>query len=299
MIIGISGNINKPRIRDVIRDFVHLLSLRNIQVIYAQELQAFLGLSDGTKVVPLRHMGHSCDIVVAFGGDGTILSTANDVGESGVPILGVNMGGLGFLAEVIVEELQETVDILINKRYSILERMLLQVTVCEKNDTKDFTALNDVVIDKGTTPRLIMVDVMVDQAYLNTYRSDGIIVATPTGSTAYSLSAGGPLLVPTMDAIIVTPICPHSLTVRPIVLSDKSRLKVSVRHQKNPVQINIDGQNRFTLYCDDWLEIKRARHSIKWLSTKKRDFFSVLRTKLNWGADHHMSDRLRELKKQP
>ena len=126
---------------------------------------------------------------------------------------------------------------------------------------------------------------LVDGNYLNTYRSDGLIIATPTGSTAYSLSAGGPLLMPDMNAMIVTPICPHSLTVRPIVLSEKSVLSVSTRGQERPVQVNIDGQNRFTIKAGDWLELSKAEYTIKWVSSNKRDFFSILRTKLNWGFD--------------
>ena len=286
MKFGIVGNINKPKVKSVIRDFVEYLDKVGADYIFDQELREFLNLSDDSRIIPLAKFGNRCDIVVAFGGDGTILSTAAVVGAYGVPIIGVNMGGLGFLAEVVVEELQETVHNLLEGHYRILERMVFAVRLRQKDGKiRQYNALNDVVVDKGVGARLILVDVHVDDTYLNTYRSDGIIVSTPTGSTAYSLSAGGPLLVPTMQAIIVAPICPHSLTVRPIVLSGDNVLRISVIPGQNPVQINIDGQNRGSLEPGDLLEIGKADYTLKWVSTGKRDFFEILRTKLNWGVD--------------
>jgi len=283
MKIGIAGNINKPKVRDVIREFVDYLELKQIRYIYAQELQDFLQLSGKDQFTPLNRIGQAADIVVAFGGDGTILSTANIVGHSGVPILGVNSGGLGFLAEVVVEELKQTIDDLIAGKYTVIDRMLLDVKVIKKDRKFSFSALNDMVIDKGTGPRLILIDVYINNTFLNTYRSDGLIVATPTGSTAYSLSAGGPLLMPTMNAIIVTPICPHSLTVRPIVLSENSLLHVALKPGQDAAQINLDGQSIMTLKPDERIEIRKADFTLKWVSIGERDFFEILRTKLHWG----------------
>ena len=283
MKIGIAGNINKPKVRDVIREFVDYLELKQIRYIYAQELQNFLQLSGKDQFTPLNRIGQAADIVVAFGGDGTILSTANIVGHSGVPILGVNSGGLGFLAEVVVEELKQTIDDLIAGKYTVIDRMLLDVKVIKKDRKFSFSALNDMVIDKGTGPRLILIDVYINNTFLNTYRSDGLIVATPTGSTAYSLSAGGPLLMPTMNAIIVTPICPHSLTVRPIVLSENSLLHVALKPGQDAAQINLDGQSIMTLKPDERIEIRKADFTLKWVSIGERDFFEILRTKLHWG----------------
>jgi len=285
MKFGIVGNINKPRVKSVINDFVKYLAKVGVDYIFSEELRSFLSLPDNAATMPLKELGAHCDIVVAFGGDGTILSTANVVGASGVPIIGVNIGGLGFLAEVVVHELEETVQNLIKGDYRIIERMVLYVKVHQQGEVKAFSALNDVVVDKGVGARLILVDVYADNTFLNTYRSDGVIVATPTGSTAYSLSAGGPLLVPTMQAIIVAPICPHSLNVRPIVLSGDSRLKLSIIPEQKPAQVNIDGHNRCSLGPNDILEIQKADYTLKWISTGKRDFFEILRTKLNWGAD--------------
>jgi NAD+ kinase len=285
MKIALTGNTQKPKIRQVIREFVRHLERHRIEIVYSKELADFLALPKKAQVIAPEQIGCNCDMVVAFGGDGTILSTAGYVAKSGVPILGVNIGGLGFLAEVMVAELQETVDDLVNGRFAIIERMVLQVVMHQDGKDQSFSALNDVVVDKGASPRLMLIDVSVDNVFLNTYRCDGLIVATPTGSTAYSLSAGGPLLVPTMQAMIVTPICPHSLTVRPIVLSGDNKLKISIKKRQNPAILNIDGQSRCQLNPEDWVEIQKSDHTVKWVSIGKRDFFEIIRRKLNWGLD--------------
>jgi NAD+ kinase len=285
MIIGIAGNKKKPRVREAILRFSAYLDELGVPMVFDRELAGFLGLSPDKPSMALSEIGQHCDIMAAFGGDGTLLATASEVGGSGTPILGVNLGGLGFLAEVPLSEVEEAVDDLLAGNYSLLERMILKVTVQQEKATKTFYALNDLVIEKGSMPRLILVEVCVDDTYLNTYRCDGIIVATPTGSTAYSLSAGGPLLMPTMEAIIVTPICPHSLTVRPIVLSENSRLELSLVNPARAAQINIDGQNRLSFHPEDKVFIEKGPYSIKWVDTRKRDFFNVLRTKLHWGID--------------
>jgi NAD+ kinase len=285
MIIGIVGNTSKPNVKKVICDFVDYLHSIHVGFVIASELKSFLGLESGQPAVPLQKIGNHCDVVIAFGGDGTLLHTASKIGESGVPILGVNTGVLGFLAEVVVDELRSSVQKLVQGRYAILERMILQVAVERPTEGFTYHALNDVVVDKGKGARLITVEVSVDDAFLNRIRSDGVIIATPTGSTAYSLSAGGPLLEPTMKAVIVTPICPHSLTVRPIVLSGERELKIRLLSTDSMAQINIDGQFQFNLSREDMVRIKQAEYSLKWISMGKRDFYEILRTKLNWGAD--------------
>ncbi len=290
MIIGLVGNTNKPQVRQVINKFVDYLKHRQIKYVYASELYNFLKLSNNETLVPLKDIGQASDIVVAFGGDGTILSTANMVAHSGVPILGVNTGGLGFLAEVVVTELKETIDNLVHENYTIIDRMLLEVKILKKDREHCFSALNDVVVDKGLGPRLISIDVRVNNTFLNTYRSDGVIVATPTGSTAYSLSAGGPLLMPDMNALIVTPICPHSLTVRPIVLSDSSVIEIAMNSTgQGSAQINLDGKSIMSLEQEEKIQIRQANFNLKWLSMGKKDFFEILRTKLHWGIDNPLA----------
>ena len=290
MIIGIAGNKRKPRVREAILHFVEHLDKRNIAPVFDLDLRDFLGLGPDRKYLALESIGYHCDIMAAFGGDGTLLATASQVGVSGTPILGVNLGGLGFLAEVPLDEMEETMDNLLAGQYALIERMLLKVTIEHEHKTTIFHALNDLVIEKGSVPRLIMVKVCVDQTYLNIYRCDGVIVATPTGSTAYSLSAGGPLLMPTMAAIIVTPICPHSLTVRPIVLSDHCHLELRLVNSAHVAQVNIDGQSLLNLHPADKVLIEKSQHNIKWVDTGKRDFFTLLRNKLNWGFDLTAAD---------
>ncbi len=288
MKIGIVGNTNKPKATQAIQQFVEFLRDRNLSVVYAASLRRHLPANDSELFLPIQDLGKSCDVVVAFGGDGTILSTAKDVGATGVPILGVNIGTLGFLAEVVVDELEETIDLLLQGKYEIIERMILRVDIIRDYLTKTYYALNDVVLDKGLASRLIYIDTKVDSVQLNSYRADGLIVATPTGSTAYSMSAGGPLVVPNMHAFLVTPICPHSLTVRPIVLASNSHIELTIRKEAEPVQVNIDGQNRYKLLFNETVRISRADYNLNWISIGKREFFEILRTKLNWGASNNI-----------
>jgi NAD+ kinase len=285
MIIGIAGNTTKANVKKVISDFVDYLRSIGVGYVIASELDSYLGLESGQSAVPLQKIGNHCQVVVAFGGDGTLLYTASKIGESGVPILGVNTGVLGFLTEVVVDELRSSVQSLLDGAYAIVQRMILEVAVERPTEGFTYHALNDVVVDKGKGARLITVEVSVDDVFLNRIRSDGVIIATPTGSTAYSLSAGGPLLEPTMKAVIVTPICPHSLTVRPIVLSGDRELKICLLSADSMAQINIDGQFQFNLSREDVVRIKQADYLLNWISLGKRDFYEILRTKLNWGAD--------------
>jgi NAD+ kinase len=286
MRIGIVGNIGKPKAVKAIETFIRLLRERQIDFALDESLRRFLPLEAMDQTVSMQELGRICTVVVAFGGDGTMLSTAREIGLGGTPIIGVNIGTLGFLAEVMVEELEQTLDALINERYTIIDRMVLRVDVRREYLTKTFFALNDIVLDRGLASRLIYIDARVNGALLNSYRADGLIVATPTGSTAYSMSAGGPLMMPNMHAFIVTPICPHSLTVRPIVLSDDSSIELSIRKEAEPVQINIDGQNRYKLLFNETLRVTKAAYNLRWISIGKRDFFQILRTKLNWGGDN-------------
>jgi NAD+ kinase len=286
MRIGIVGNTQKPRALSVINSFVELLQARRIDIIFAEKLRSFLSLDAHQQTAPITEIGKNCDVLVAFGGDGTILATAKHVGATGVPILGVNIGTLGFLTEVTVDEMAQTIDDLLAEKYSIIERMVFKIEIERDYLTKTYFALNDVVLDKGLTSRLIFIDAKVDGRFLNSYRADGLIVATPTGSTAYSMSAGGPLLVPNMHAFIMTPICPHSITVRPIVLAADSVIELAIRKEAEPVQINIDGQNRYKLLFHEMVRISKADYNIRWISIGKGDFFHTLRTKLNWGANH-------------
>ncbi len=223
------------------------------------------------------------DVLMVLGGDGTLLSVARLVGDLGVPILGVNLGGLGFLAALTVDELYPSLDALLRDELVIEERMMLAATVSRQGERlAEYVALNDMVITKSAMSRIIRLEVAVDDEFATGYRADGLIISTPTGSTAYCLSAGGPIVFPTMDAVVLTPICSHTLTNRPIVLPASQRIEVTLVTDQD-VMLTADGQVGFALKPWDTVEIRRATPRIRLLRPPHKHFFSVLRTKLKWG----------------
>jgi NAD+ kinase len=205
------------------------------------------------------------------------------VGDLGVPILGVNLGGLGFLTALTVEELFPALEAALAGALVIEERMMLAATVSRQGEQlSDYVALNDMVITKSAMSRIIRLEVSVDDQFATGYRADGLIISTPTGSTAYCLSAGGPIVFPTMDAMVLTPICSHTLTNRPIVLPASQRIEVRLLTDQD-VMLTADGQVGFALRQFDAVEIRRAAAHIRLLRPPQKHFFSVLRTKLKWG----------------
>ena len=290
MIFGISGNTTKGMVQGVIPELLNWLNERNIGCIVDSELLQFIKLSHVHKSSELETLGEKCDVVLTFGGDGTLLATARAVGASGVPILGVNLGGLGFLTEVVIDELYTTLENIINHKYKVLDRIVLESTINFEGQKKKHFALNDIVIDRDGFSRMFRVDVFINEEFVNTYLGDGIIIATPTGSTAYSLSSGGPIVVPTLDCMIITPICQHSLGVRPLVIPDTSVIRVVPHLEGRIVTISVDGQvsQQFVKACDIEIVIRRAGHNIRWIQNEKRTFYDLLRTKLSWGSDQRM-----------
>ncbi|MDZ7376295.1 MAG: NAD(+)/NADH kinase [candidate division KSB1 bacterium] len=288
MIFGITGNTTKGMIKGVIPELIQWLEQHNCSFILDVDLLNSLSLDSLVKSARLNEIGQMCDMVLAFGGDGTILATARVVGASGVPILGVNLGGkLGFLAEVMIEDLYHCLNDVLRGEYLVLERLVLETRISQSSGEKISYALNDVVIDRGGYSRVIRIDVYIDEEYLNTYLGDGIIIATPTGSTAYSLSAYGPILVPTLNCIIINPICPHSLGVRPIVIPDHCEIRVVPHLEGKIVTLSVDGQvsHQFTKNEGAAIFIHKANYKVKWIRAKNRTFYDLLRAKLNWGVD--------------
>ncbi len=281
--VAIVGNLGKEGLDRHVRRLLAMLAERGVSVAVAEDLAEALGLRGGDVTpVPRDEIGRHSDLVISFGGDGTILDTARRVGGNGVPILGVKLGGLGFLAEMLPEELPLSLDDVLRGRFQVIERMLLRVQL---PDGKAVHALNDVVIDKGATSRLLRLRTCIDDAYLNTYIADGLIVATPTGSTAYSLAAGGPLLLPTMRAMVVTPICPHSLTARPIVIPDDHSVTIEVAVAGRTALVNADGRVVAEIRQGLPVTVRRGDYSVRLVHSKGRHFFDVLRAKLHWGED--------------
>jgi len=224
------------------------------------------------------------DLVVVLGGDGTLLGAARKVGHYGLPILGINLGGLGFLTEIPVDMLYQDMEKVINGEISIEPRLMLQASVLRNGEEKcRFTVLNDVVINKGALARIIDLRVSVDNHFLTTFRADGLIVSTPTGSTGYNLSAGGPILYPDLEALILTPICPFTLTHRPIIVPDTSVIDVQMGENSEEVILTFDGQVGFDLVDNDRVIISKSEKKLKLIKSPDQDYYDILRTKLKWG----------------
>ena len=226
------------------------------------------------------------DTVVVLGGDGTLLAAARTLQRNRIPILGVNLGGLGFLTEITLNELYPMLEAILQGDYKTDERMLLEARVWrDGKEIDEFTVLNDVVVNKGALARIIELETSVDDAYLTTFRADGLIISTPTGSTAYSLSAGGPIVYPSLHSIIITPICPHNLTNRPIIVPEEAVIRVTLRSGDAEVFLTLDGQVGFKMEGEDRMEVKKGEGVIRLIKSPSRGYFEVLRAKLMWGAD--------------
>ncbi|UCG67520.1 MAG: NAD(+)/NADH kinase [Deltaproteobacteria bacterium] len=224
------------------------------------------------------------DLVVVLGGDGTLLGAARKVGRYGLPILGVNLGGLGFLTEIPLEMLYKDIEKVITGQVTVEPRLMLQASVLRNTEEEcRFSVLNDVVINKGALARIIDLRVSIDGHFLTTFRSDGLIISTPTGSTSYNLSAGGPILYPDLEALILTPICPFTLTHRPIIVPDTSVIEVQMGKHNEEVILTFDGQVGFDLMAHDRVIISKSEKKLKLIKSPDQDYYDILRTKLKWG----------------
>ncbi len=224
------------------------------------------------------------DLIVVMGGDGTLLSVARHYGQLNVPILGVNVGGLGFLTEVSLDELYPAMEQVLAGRYEVEDRLPLTASLFRDGDLCwRENVLNDVVINKGALARITQLTAWIDNEYLTTYRADGLIVSTPTGSTAYTLSAGGPIVYPSLSHIILIPICPHTLSNRPIILPDACTVAITFDEKIFDVYLTLDGQVGQALQTGDRVEIRAAPYRVKLIKSPQRSFFEILRAKLGWG----------------
>ena len=223
-------------------------------------------------------------MIIVLGGDGTLLSVARLVGDHEVPILGVNLGGLGFLTEITLEELYRVLERVMQGDFATDERVVLNAAVIRRGERMaEFIVLNDAVINKGALARIIDLETTINGEYLTTFKSDGLIISTPTGSTAYNLSAGGPIVYPSLHCIIITPICPHTLTNRPIVIPDDVEIRAMLKTKQQEVILTLDGQQGFTLEFEDVVEVRKAEGRILLIKSPYRHYFELLREKLKWG----------------
>jgi NAD+ kinase len=232
------------------------------------------------------------DWLVVLGGDGTMLGAARTAGRSGAPILGVNLGGLGFLTVIPLKQLYPVVELMIEGRLEVESRVMLKTKVLRQGtEVCRFEVLNDVVINKMALARIIDLNVSINEEFLTTFRADGLIISTATGSTAYNLAAGGPILYPTMETFVLTPICPFSLTNRPILVPDTSEIHVEMgKESEKSVILTFDGQVGFDLYYGDQVVISKSGENIKLLKPLHHSYFKVLRTKLKWGGSTYNED---------
>jgi NAD+ kinase len=224
------------------------------------------------------------DLIVVLGGDGTLISVARLIGDLEVPIVGVNLGRLGFLTEITRDELPDMLDRLIAGDYQVSDRMMLDAFIHRDGAVVGkYTVLNDVVINKGALARIIDMETYVDGRHLSTYKADGLIVSTPTGSTGYSLAAGGPIIYPEINSLLITPICPHMLTNRPIIIWSRSIIEIEVKFQDDVVFFTADGQVGHKLLPGDRVEVRRSASRTRLVSSPTKEYFQILRTKLSWG----------------
>lgn len=277
--IGIIAKKGEPEAVKVVRDLLRRLKKKKCEFLIERKVASALKV----KGCRLEDIPKKSDMIIVFGGDGTLLSVARLVGSLGVPILGVNLGGLGFITELNRDELDDNIDMIFNNDCCFEERIMLLTDVFRQGKRMiQHNALNDVVLNKSALARMFEFDISIDRQYVSTFRADGLIVSTPTGSTAHSLSAGGPILYPTLESFLLTPICPHTLTSRPIVLPDDFTVEVKII-SGDDINLTLDGQTGYPLKVKDRIRIRKADYKTKFIVLHDRDYFQILRTKLKWG----------------
>ena len=255
----------------------------------AQELSSWFSARD-IKLVGTFPADHAeadlsgCGLVVVLGGDGTMIAAARMIGEAEVPVLGINYGSLGYLTDFRIEELHTAVESVVSGKFETDHRVMLRAELIRNGESiAGGRVLNDVVINKAALARIIAIEVRLNGLFVNSFRSDGLIVATPTGSTAYNLSAGGPIVYPSMNAVVLTPICPFTLTNRPIVIPDDAQIELKLESGSEGVILSLDGQTGFPLVVGDIVRIRKSRTTLNLVQPENRNYFDVLRKKLQWG----------------
>ncbi|HVR42221.1 MAG TPA: NAD(+)/NADH kinase [Thermoanaerobaculia bacterium] len=279
--VGLSAKITSTAALGIARSTAQELAARGVRVVYDQPTAAALGLDEDSSFAR-SELGAASDLLITFGGDGTLLSVARHA-PAGVPIIGVNMGTLGFLTEIRMEEFPELLEQILRGEVLAERRVTFDVSVEGNGASGHYRVLNDAVINKGALARIIEMSVDVGGQFVSTFRADGLIVSTPTGSTAYNLSAGGPIIYPTMGAIVITPICPHMLSNRPIVLPDDLPVVVTILTRDQEVFLTLDGQEGVPVNEGDRVTVTKSDHTVSLVQSPNKNYFDVLRNKLKWG----------------
>ncbi len=280
--VGIISKPKKTEIREIVPPLCAWLRERDVEVFIDKETASIVESSG--KSLGRNEMSSQADLLIVLGGDGTLLATARALNRKPVPILAVNLGGLGFLTVITREELYPTLEQVLAGKAEIERRVQIAGELVRADEViSSFLALNDVVLNKGAIARILDFDVLVDGRFISTYKSDGLIVSTPTGSTAYSLAAGGPIVAPAVAAFIVTPICAHTLTQRPLVLPDTAHIEIAVKSQHEAAYLTVDGQVGLAAHSEDVVRLRKADSHVEIVRPPAKDYFEILRQKLKWG----------------
>lgn len=283
--IGLIGKFGDPSGADTVSQIATYLHDHGLCILLDEGSAKFMPPHDW-EVADRRTLGQRCNLAIVVGGDGTLLNAARSLVDFQVPILGVNLGRLGFLADVSPAEIPHRLEEILTGQFREEERSLLHAQIIHNNRAATHSdALNDVVVHKRDVARMIELETYLDGQFLNAYRADGLIIATPTGSTAYALSGGGPIIHPTLDAVVLVPICPHTLTHRPIVIGNGSEIEVLVKDSNiTHTQVTCDGQVSLALKPGDHILIRKKPHKLRLIHPVNHDYFEILRAKLRWGA---------------
>ena len=286
--IGIITKPRKKELEPILPTLLQWLGQKGIQALLDEEAASSLNLSakaaPDVQVLSRNELPARCDLILVMGGDGTLLAAARSAREFDVPILAVNLGSLGFLTAVTVGELYDSLEEILNGKHQIEYRKMLQIQMIRSESLMaTYHALNDAVLNKGAISRILDFETYVDGHFVTLLKADGVIISTPTGSTAYSLAAGGPIVYPSVEAFIVTPICPHTLTNRPLMVPDRSRIEVVVKSEAESVFLTVDGQVGHDLHNEDRIVCELSPSRIGLVRPPHKEFFEVLRSKLKWG----------------
>ncbi len=284
------GLVLKPHQPDALRTLCELAAWigdRDITLVGGPEIEREqIKHQTGCTVQEVSHeqLAHDVDLILVLGGDGTMIATARLMGDREVPVLGVNFGGLGYLAEFRIEELYTALESILSGNYRLDKRVMLDVELLRGDETVTKNrVLNDVVVNKSALARIIEIEANLNRQFVNSFRADGLIVSTPTGSTAYNLSAGGPVIYPSMNAVVITPICPFTLSNRPIVVPDDDVIELCLKTEQEEVALTLDGQVGFPLNVEDRVVIRKSATTFNLVQPMNRNYFDVLRDKLRWG----------------
>jgi len=277
MKIGIIANPRKKKIYSVCRKLIPWLKRKGVEVFISKDIAR--EIKGAKKEYSREEAARKGDILIALGGDGTLLEAVRLLKGRDIPIIGVNAGGLGFLTEVTLEEFYPLLEDVLKGKFETKERAMLEVSL---GSAKKFFALNDVVITRGAFSRILRLKVYIENEFANAYLSDGLILATPTGSTAHSLSAGGPIVHPELKVIVLSPICPHTMTNRPLIIPGDKEITIELDREKVEVSLTVDGQIWKSLAQGQKVKIKMAKNVVRLITNPEKSYFEVLRHKLNW-----------------